>query len=106
MNTTLLWLTILGMGLITFSLRASLIMLLGRFELPPLLVRALRFVPAAVLSALVAPAILYKKGVFAPFDVRVLAGLLAAITAWRSKNILLTITIGMAAYWLLSWFNT
>ena len=91
------------MGVITFSLRFSFIALLGRISLPPLLVRALRFVPAAVLSALVAPAVLYQDGVLEPLSLKAFAGLIAALIAWRTQNILLTIVVGMGSLWLLGW---
>ena len=55
MSTPTLWLTILGVGVVTFALRLSFIALLGRVEVPPFLERALRFVPAAVLTAVVVP---------------------------------------------------
>ena len=101
-----LWLLILGGGLITFGIRLSFIALFGRVDMPPALTRALRFVPPAVLSALVAPAL------FAPGDAlflslsndRLLAGLLAVLVAWRTKNVLLTLAVGLAALWLLGLF--
>jgi branched-subunit amino acid transport protein len=40
-------------------LRLSFIALLGRVETPPFLGRALRFVPAAVLTAVVIPLLFY-----------------------------------------------
>ena len=104
MSGTTLWLTILGMGIITFTLRFSFIALLGRISLPPLLIRALRFVPAAVLSALVAPAVFYDGGALEPLSTKVLAGFLATLVAWRTKNILLTTLAGMGSLWLLNWF--
>ena len=102
MNWTL-WTAILGMGVITFSLRLSFIALQGRLRLPPLVTRALRFVPAAVLTALVTPALFYTDGALSPLSVKVPAGLIAALVAWRSRNILLTIAAGMGSLWLLRW---
>ncbi len=98
-----LWIAILGMGVITFSLRLSFIALQGRLRLPPLVTRALRFVPAAVLTALVTPALFYTGGALSPLSLKVPAGLIAALVAWRSKNILLTIAAGMGSLWLLRW---
>lgn len=98
-----LWLLILGMGAITFAIRLSMILLLGRVEMPAWLQRALRFVPPAVLSAIVFPELLRPQG---SLDVslgneRLLAGVLAALIAWRTKNVLLTIAVGMGALWIL-----
>jgi branched-subunit amino acid transport protein len=98
-----LWLTIIAMGLVTFGLRLSLIALLGRFEVPPLISRALRFVPPAVLSAIALPELLQPGGHLnlTLGNARLLAGLLAVVVAWRTRNVLLTVGAGMAALWVL-----
>jgi len=98
------WLPVLAVaGLVTFAIRLSFIALLGRVEVPPLLTRALRFVPAAVLSAIIVPELVVRDG--APDlrlgNPRLLAGLLAALVAWRTRSVLTTIAAGMAALWAL-----
>jgi branched-subunit amino acid transport protein len=103
MNTITLWLTIAGAAAVTFALRLSFIVLLGRIEVPPFLEHALRYVPAAVLTAVVIPLLFYQEGAL---DVslgneRLLAGLLAALIAWRTRNVLLTLGGGMAMLWTL-----
>lgn len=97
------WLIILGMGLVTYAIRLSLIALLGRMDVPPLVRRGLRFVPPAVLSAIIFPELLRPAGALdvSLGNVRLLAGILATLVAWRTKNILLTIAVGMAALWIL-----
>jgi branched-subunit amino acid transport protein len=89
-------------GLLTFATRLSFIALLGRVELPPLLVRALRFVPPAVLSAIVFTEFLVRDGApdLSRGNVRLLAGAAAALVAWKTRNVLLTIGVGMAALWV------
>ena len=98
-----LWLSILAMGVITFALRLSLIALLDRFEVPPLVTRALRFVPPAVLSAIILPELIQPDGKFnlSLGNARLLAGLIAVVVAWRTRNVLLTIGVGMLALWVL-----
>lgn len=88
---------ILG-GLLTFAMRFSFIYLLGRAALPETLRRMLRFVPAAVLSALVAPELLLHAGRvdLTPGNTRLIAGLLSVLVAWWTKNTLITILVGMA----------
>ena len=98
-----LWLVIIGMGIITYGIRLSMIVLLGKVEIPIRLKQALRFVPPAVLSDIIFPELLQPGG---RLDVslgneRLLAGLLAMVVAWRTKNVLWTIIVGMAALWLL-----
>lgn len=97
------WLIIAAMGLVTYALRFSMIALAGRVELPPLLKRGLRFVPPAVLSAIILPELLYPGGAFTLTltNIRLLAGVLATLVAWRTRNVLLTIAAGMAAFWIL-----
>ncbi len=98
-----IWLVMLLGGLLTFGMRLSFIYLLGRVNVPDAIRRALRFVPPAVLSALVVPELLQPSG---HLDLgmgnhRWLAGLIAIVVAWRTRSILLTILAGMAALLLL-----
>jgi branched-subunit amino acid transport protein len=97
------WLLFIGMGIVTYAIRLSLIVLIGRVGVPPLIQRALRFVPPAVLSAIIFPELLKPGGTLdlSPGNVRLLAGVLAAGVAWRTKNVLLTIGVGMVALWVL-----
>ncbi len=97
------WLIVIGMGSATYLIRLSFIALFGRIDVPPIIRRALRFVPPAVLSAIIFPEMLSPSGSLdvSLGNVRLLAGIIAALVAWRSKNVLLTIGIGMAALWIL-----
>ena len=107
MSEITLWLTIIGMGIITYALRISMILLLGRIEIPLIVRRALRFVPPAVLSAIIFPEVLRPRGRFdfSAENFQLLAGILAALVAWRSRNTLLTVGSGMAALWILQWLT-
>ncbi len=74
--------------------------------MPPLLARALRHVPAAMLTAIVVPAIVFAAPGVLRLDldnVKLIAALVAGIVAWRWRNTLLTIGVGMGALWLLQW---
>ena len=98
-----IWLIIIGMGIITYLIRLTPILLLERVGMRSELQQALKFVPAAVLSAIIFPELLMPGGTL---DIsfgneRLLAGLLAAVVAWRTKNILVTIGVGMVALWIL-----
>jgi branched-subunit amino acid transport protein len=100
------WLLLFAMGAVTFLSRVSMIALLGRIEIPAIVRRALRYVPPAVLSAIIAPALLRPAG---PLDlslsnVRLLAGLAATVVAWRTRSVILTVVVGMGLMWLLSAF--
>jgi branched-subunit amino acid transport protein len=98
-----IWLIMLFGGLITFGMRFSLIYLFGRFEVPITMRRALHYVPPAVLSAIIFPELFLRNNVLdISFEnIRLLAGLIATLIAWYSKNTLLTIIAGMLALFLL-----
>ncbi len=103
MSEGTLWLLILGMGLITYGLRLALILMWEYVEVPALARQALHFVPPAVLTAIILPE-LFRSGdpMVLPFaSVRLVAGVLAALVAWRTRNVLLTIAVGMGVLWLL-----
>jgi len=103
MNDPSIWLLFAIIGLGTFALRFSFIYLFGKVEMPDWLRRALRFVPASVLAALVFPALTHPAGTMdiSPSNIRLLAGLIGGIVAWKTRNVLWTIIVGMAALWIL-----
>ncbi len=92
-----IWLVLIVGGLITFGMRFSLIYLFGRFEVPAAMRRALHYVPPAVLSAIIFPELFMHDDALnlAFTNTRLLAGLIAILVAWISKNTLLTILVGM-----------
>jgi branched-subunit amino acid transport protein len=98
-----IWLVMLAGGLLTFGMRFSLIYLFGRMEVPALLQRSLRFVPPAVLSAIVLPDVLLHAGSLdlSAGNERMLAGAIAVLVAWKTRSMLVTIAAGMAALLLI-----
>ena len=95
-----------GMALVTFTIRYSMYALAGRIEFPPWLVRALRYVPPAVLTALIVPAVLIPTGETIQFGYTnpyLIGAIVALIVSWRSNNLLLTIVLGMLAFWGWQW---
>ncbi|HNA89695.1 MAG TPA: AzlD domain-containing protein [Anaerolineales bacterium] len=101
MSTLSIWLLFIAVGLGTFTLRFLFIYLFGKIEMPAWLSRALRFVPSAALAALVFPALTHPAGHLdiSLMNFRLLAGLGGAVVAWRTRNVLLTILVGMALLW-------
>ena len=100
-----LWLAILGMSVATFGQRASFLLLPAHVQLPALLRRALRYVPAAVLTAIWAPELLLQNGVrsLALGHERLLAGVVAIAIAWRYRVTFGTILAGLVALHLFDW---
>lgn len=98
-----LWLVLIFGGLLTYLTRLSFIALSGKIEFPDWLQCSLRYVPPAVLTAIIFPEILIHEGQLnLSFDNnRLIAGLLAALVGWKTRNMLLTIVVGMAALLLL-----
>lgn len=94
-----IWPVMLLGGLITFGMRFSLIYLFGRFQIPETMRRALHYVPPAVLSALIFPELFLHEGTLnlSLENTRLLAGLIAILAAWFTKNTLVTIVVGILA---------
>lgn len=103
MNNLQLILTILIIGLGTFAFRFSFIFLYGKMKLPQWVHRAMRFVPPAVLSALIFPEILIRdEALWISYEnPRLIAGMVAIAIAWKTKNLLLTIATGLGIFWLI-----
>ena len=103
MNGFPLWMLFIALALGTFALRYSFIYLFGKVEVPDWLRDALKFVPASVLAALVLPALVYSEGALdiSLNNIRLLAGIGGALVAWRIKNVLWTIIVGMVLLWIL-----
>src|SRR5688500_10279420 len=96
--TTNKWIIILGMAMVTCLPRYGTLAVLGRIELTKPIFNALKFVPPAVLSAIILPALLLKEGQLniALDNSYLVAGIFAGVVAWRTRNLLLTIVLGTA----------
>ena len=96
-----LWVMFLAVGIGTFVMRLSFVELYGRWRIPTLLSRALVYVPASVLAALVLPAVVYShgQGEFAFDNPQIPAAIIAAWIAWKTRSTVLTLAVGMAALW-------
>jgi branched-subunit amino acid transport protein len=94
-----IWLVMLIGGLLTLATRLSFILLLERIRVPEWFRGGLRFVPVAVLSAIILPELTSPDGsLFLSWrNPQLLAGAVAILVAWRTRNVLLTIAVGMAA---------
>jgi len=95
------WPTVLTLGLGTFIIRFSFILIMDKISLPDVLHRMLRFIPASVLTALIVPAVLLHKNGSTTWaePERVIAALVAVLVAWKTKNIMATIASGMMVLW-------
>ncbi len=102
-----IWATVIIVGLLTFGIRLSFIVFLGKHSVAPMVQQALRFVPIAVLSALISSALFFPGGSLdlSSGNLRLITGLFAIAVAWRTRNVLLTIFGGMACLLILQVFR-
>ena len=96
---------IVAVGLLNYLSRLSFIAVFARRAMPPLLARALRYVPAAMLTALIVPMIVAGPPAAAGCvaNPKVVAALVAGAVAFVTRSTLATLAAGMAALWLLQW---
>jgi branched-subunit amino acid transport protein len=94
-------LLIAGMAVVTYSIRISMIAIMGRWQVAPLARQALHYVPIAAFAAIIAPELVERSGHLAlAFDnVRLLAGVAAIAIAALTRRTLLTIVVGMGVMW-------
>ena len=102
MNGTDLWTlaVIVGLAAVTVLTRSFFFMSSKPWHLPGWAQRGLQYAPIAALSAEVVPEIVMSQGqlISTVLDARLFAAAAGAITYFRSKNVLLTIVLGMAVY--------
>ena len=90
------WSAIVLAGAGTYAMRASFLAAAHRIaSVPPAAARLLRQIPPAALAALVVPALVRPDGQLDVVQPRILAGALAALVAWRTRNVGLTLVVGM-----------
>ncbi|MEM8860375.1 MAG: AzlD domain-containing protein [Chloroflexota bacterium] len=101
MNQFNLVIMILLTAAVTYGLRLSFILAAGRYDLPPVVRRILDYAPPAVLFALITPFLILNNGAadLSLGNNRLIAGLCAILCAWWTRNLFLTILIGMSILW-------
>lgn len=98
---------IVGMALVTFATRSSCVALFRQTGMPDWLERWLKHIPTAILTALIVPALVLPKG---QIDISfhnhyLLAGFVAALVAYKSRNIVATLMLGMGTMLALRLLN-
>ncbi|MEL6353727.1 MAG: AzlD domain-containing protein [Cyanobacteria bacterium J06627_28] len=91
---------ILGMMLATFSVRYIMFGASRYIKLSPALLNALRYVPPVVLSAIVVPEVLLSNGELSVglMNARLVGAIAAIIISYSTRNLLLTIVVGMTVF--------
>ena len=97
------FLMILGMAAITYVLRFAPLVALRRITFPERFTKTLRFIPIAVLSTLIVPAILMPQGsLHLSYDNSYLiAAIVTVIVAYKTKKMIFAILAGILVIFLL-----
>lgn len=102
-----IYLTIIGMSLVTYLPRMLPLVVLNKIELPPLLISWLRLIPPAVLAALTAQSIFVRDtGVsFSWHNIYLLASIPCFFTAFRTRSLMGTVSVGLITVIILNQFK-
>lgn len=97
MSDLTIWAVIVALGIGTFLIRFSFLGALGNKELPPFLLRLLRYTPVAVLPALVAPLVMWPEATNGqPDAARLSAAAVTIAVGMLTRNVLVSIIAGAA----------
>jgi len=96
------WLAIGLAGIGTFAMRASFLVFAHRMaHVPGWAERVLRQIPPAALASLVVPALVRPEGELDLVQPYLLAGVVAAVVAWKTRSSALTLLVGMVLLFVL-----
>ena len=103
----MIWAIIIITGLITFVMRFVMLSGIAPRKLPTIFEDARSFVPIAVLTAILVPAVLTGKdnNIMLLDNAQLPAAFVAVVVALISRSIVITIIIGLGALWLLKFMG-
>jgi branched-subunit amino acid transport protein len=102
-----IWYPIIVVGFLTYFSRFSFIALSENFLIHPQIYRTFKYIPIAVLAAIIVPEIIKSSNIQNIIsEPRLAAGIIAIFIAWRTKNVILTITVGMVILYLIQFLTT
>ncbi|MEM9967448.1 MAG: AzlD domain-containing protein [Pseudomonadota bacterium] len=106
-DTATLWIVIICLGIGSFFLRFLFTGLVGSREMPPWVLRHLRYTAVAVLPALVAPQVIWPNATGGTLDpARLSAAAVTLAVGLMTKNVLIAMLAGTATlYAMLSIVN-
>ena len=98
-----IWISIFIAGIINYLTRLGSVLLIKPQKLNKTTKELLSFVPSAVFPAIIFPAVfLDNTGLFVELhDPKIIATIIAFIIGFISRNLILTISVGLISYWLL-----
>ena len=94
----MIYLTIAGMMVVTFLPRVVPVWFLASRSLPPLVASWLRYVPPAVLAAMLLPSIVAPAGVVDLHwnNLYLMAAIPTLLVAWKTRSMVGSVLVGMA----------
>ena len=97
MDQRAIFLTILGMALVTYVPRLLPVWLLSSRSLPPLVIAWLRYVPVAVLAAMLFPAIVIRDSQvdLGLSNLFLWAAFPTFLVAWKKRSLFGSVIVGM-----------
>ena len=102
----MIWLVMILCGLLTLAMRFVMFSDLAPKQLPAWLEEALGFLPVAVLTAIIMPAVIISPvgGVMLAGNSKLPAALIAVTVALVTRSVLATIASGLGSMWVLDYF--
>ena len=103
----MIWLVMIVCGMFTFGTRFVMLSEWVAHGLPRWLIDALAFVPIAVLTAILVPAVLIDPAtqqIIVIGNARIVAAVVATIIALVTRNVIATISSGLATLWFVQWW--
>lgn len=96
-------LMIIGMGLATYFTRFGTFFFFGDKEIPPRVKVFLKYIPIAMLTAIIAPALVMPADelFLSTENHYLIAGVVAGAVAFVTKSVILTVAIGLGVVLLL-----
>tara|TARA_B100000989_G_C19527882_1_gene467913 strand:- start:1954 stop:2265 length:312 start_codon:yes stop_codon:yes gene_type:complete len=96
------WISIIIAGLVTYFTRMSMVTLIKKEMIGKDLRKILSYVPSVVFPSIIFPAILLNDfGNLVSFsDPKIFGAITALLIGFYTRNVILTIMIGLASYWI------
>ena len=103
----MIWMVMILCGLLTFSMRFAMFSDLAPKQLPGWLEEALSFVPVAVLTAIIVPAVIISPegGLMLAGNLKLPAALVAVTAALVTRSVMAAIASGLGSLWVLEYFH-
>ncbi len=94
-SETEVWIVIIGLGLGTYLIRFSFLGMIGDRDLPPFLLKLLRYTPVAVIPGLIAPLLIWPEATGGTVDApRLVAAFVTVGVGLWTRNFLAAMAAG------------